>query len=233
MKVQETIHHFLDGNDPGMPAELQAHCGECASCQSLVHAAFLLRHGTQKFPTPSLPSAWTDKMVNLLLADVEASRSHSWLRRYAFWFALTASFLGAIAVLAWSMKGQLGPHVVSQVSTKQDAPVILPPAKNTDVSPVSVDQSLSEARSMVVSLTRRTADDAVEPTRRLLPTDAPSAPMPVQDTLPKSMEPAAQSLEEIRHGASSSFEPMANSAVRAINMFWNEVPPKPERKPDF
>jgi hypothetical protein len=154
------------------------------------------------------------------------------LRRTLAWLTVAAALLIAVVAMRpwspsgywqqWTSRPQPNPPVVVERNREQTAP------------PISVDGSLSEAKSMVVSLTRRTADETVEPTRKLLPIEAPASPLAVKDKLPKAIEPATQSLEEIRQGASSGLEPMANSARRAINMFWREVtPPTSERKPDF
>jgi hypothetical protein len=50
---------------------------------------------------------------------------------------------------------------------------------------------------------------------------------------PKAMNPAAQSLEEVRQGAASGLEPVAHSARRALSMFLDMPPLDRDRKPEF
>ncbi|MFL5341323.1 MAG: hypothetical protein ACJ8F7_14350, partial [Gemmataceae bacterium] len=76
---------------------------------------------------------------------------------------------------------------------------------------------------------RRTADQTIEPTRKLLPEQIETPNLISADLLPQALDPAAHSLEEIRHGAAVGFEPVANSARRAVSMFLRE-PPDAERK---
>jgi hypothetical protein len=76
----------------------------------------------------------------------------------------------------------------------------------------------------VLALARRTADGAVQPTRLLVP-NASEAPSMQSEPWQPAVEPAAQSLAEVGHGAAASFEPVASSAKRAVNLFWRELPP--------
>src|SRR5579864_626264 len=217
--VQEALQRYMDGGNGDLSPELLTHRSVCPNCLSQYQAATLLRGAAKRVPCPSLGSAWTDAAVAAIWADTAARsqpRRAPW--RVGAWLTIAAALLLAVGV--WKPWQQ---HEIVREGT----------LARTSTPPLYVDKGLDEARTLVVDLTRRTADGAVPPTRNLIPAEVPASPLAVKDSLPRAVEPAAESLEEIRHGAASGLEPMANSARRAFAMFLNEVPAlPPERKPD-
>jgi hypothetical protein len=83
-----------------------------------------------------------------------------------------------------------------------------------------VRDALAQSGSDVMALARRTADEAVGPTRLFVPKALEAPPTPAEP-----WQPAAESLQDVRQGAVASFEPVASSAKRAANLFWRELPP--------
>jgi hypothetical protein len=222
-QVQDALQRFLDGGECALSPELQAHRSVCPSCLSEYHAAILLRPAVGRLASPSPSPAWTNATVTAVMAASAPrvqQRRLAW--RIAAWAAVAAALLLGLANWRpWSES------TIVREGTIARAPV------DNSASPVYVDKGLSEARSLMAELTRRTADGAVQPTRNLLPTEAPPSPLAVRETLPHAVEPATESLADIRQGAASGLEPVANSARRAFAMFLREVPAlPPERKPD-
>jgi hypothetical protein len=109
--------------------------------------------------------------------------------------------------------------------------------KETDSPPVSVAgrenpapetpstrESVTEAGEAVASLSRRASEETMEQTRLLWPVAA--APLSFEGIdLQTPLEPPAQSLREAGQNVSSGLEPVTNSARRAVNLFWRELPP--------
>jgi hypothetical protein len=88
----------------------------------------------------------------------------------------------------------------------------------------SLRESVTEASSAVVNLTRRTADETVGSTRLLLPVVVASAPTD-DPAVPSPMDPPVRSLREAGQGLSAGLEPVTSSAKRALDLFLREVPP--------
>jgi hypothetical protein len=79
--------------------------------------------------------------------------------------------------------------------------------------------NFAEAGSALAGLTRRAAAETVDNGRVLVP------PVEVPLVLDIRLEPAARPLDVARQGLSEGFEPVATSARRAVNMFWQDLPP--------
>src|SRR5206468_3352732 len=103
----------------------------------------------------------------------------------------------------------------------------------TPTQAVPMSDHLAAAGSAIASLTKRTADEAVEPTRKLLPDQVEAPSLYVADRFPRAIDPAAQSLQEVRQGAAAGLEPVTTSARRAFSMLRREFTPDPDRKRDF
>ena len=218
-QVQEALQRYLDNGEGDFSPELQAHRSACAICQSQFQAAVLLHGAVKRLPSPEPSPVWTNATIAAVLAaSVPGVQHRRMVWTIVAWGTIAAALLLAVGLWRpWSERATVGEGTLAK------APAL----------PVYVDKGVNEARSLVADLTRRTADGAVQPTRNLLPADVPPSPLAVKDSLPRAVEPATDSLEEIRQGAASGLEPMANSARRAFAMFLKEVPAlPPERKPD-
>jgi hypothetical protein len=107
-----------------------------------------------------------------------------------------------------------------------------PPAKQplSPEGPASplLDQTLAEAGSTALALTRRTAGLTMAQARQFLPS-ANSLPVPLSG-LPegRSLAPVlgspAQSLRQAGHNMSDGLQPVTTSARRALNLFFREMP---------
>ncbi len=89
-------------------------------------------------------------------------------------------------------------------------------------TPPDFRRDVADAGEAVAALSRRTAADAVEAGRQLIP------------TVPAPWPPALQPpliLDGAGAGLADGFEPVATSARRAAQLFWRELPPT-ERKVD-
>jgi hypothetical protein len=114
---------------------------------------------------------------------------------------------------------------------QQTRPPLRAVSETAEAPPGSLRESVTEASSAVVNLTRRTADETVGSTRLLLPVVVarPPADEPA-GTSP--LDPPVRSLREAGQGLSAGLEPVTSSARRAFDLFLREVPPMDtENKP--
>jgi hypothetical protein len=87
----------------------------------------------------------------------------------------------------------------------------------------SLRDSMAEVGTAVFSLTKRTADETVEQTRIL--TEVLPMPMNVFEAVPPMPEqPIASALEQTSQRVATGFEPVTNSARRALSMLLRENP---------
>jgi len=134
--------------------------------------------------------------------------------------ALAASVLMAVAAYAfWPRSTNV------DTSTPQNEPIMAERSVKPAPSVPSLRDSVAEAGSAVVSLTRRKADDTVEQTRLLLAMPMPDPALDGTSTLQETLDPPARSLREAGHGVTAGLEPVTNSARRAVNLFLRELPP--------
>lgn len=223
--VEAALQTFLDGNAVDLVAATSAHCAVCLNCRDFVRAATHLQRTIPLLPRAAANPAVVDRIVAAVMADSVASRRAPFdARRVWIWAAIAASLLltaGALTIRLWPVGPQLPLHSAPDFAhVKPETP------------PALRDQ-LADAGTAVVSLTRRTADQAVEPTRKLFPDGLGGKSLDVVGQLPKTMDPAVQSLQQVRQGAESGFEPVAHSARRALSMFLDMPPLERDRKPDF
>jgi hypothetical protein len=213
---QDGVQRFLDGTVPAFPADLQAHATTCGDCRSSYQTVQALQNGLKRFAKVTPSANWTDRTVAAVLSQgLSENSTRLLIRRIVPWLAVAAALL--LAVMLWR-----------PWSPRQSAPVANAPGSP---APILVDKSLDEARSAVVGLTRRAADETVKPPLKLLPAELPSPALAARDPLPGAIDPAAQSLEEIRQGAASGLEPMRNSAMRAFAIFTPHVPANKKHDP--
>lgn len=210
--------HLLD-DEPALAAQadrtaLSSHCAACADCAEWTAAAQQLREGLAARRSPSPSPGLTER----LLTAVQRDRRRRRLRRYAG-VALAACLLLATAAVLVSGVGRSRSVAVREGAARQLA------ARPTE----SVDDHLSRAGAALVSLTRRTADE-VEPTVSLL--SLPPAPrLAASVAWPPALGPAAQPLTDVRQGTAKSFEPVASTTLRALDLFRRQLPRDPDGRP--
>jgi hypothetical protein len=74
----------------------------------------------------------------------------------------------------------------------------------------------------LAALVGRTADEAVEQSRALLPAGLPRQATFDADSL--AIDPSVRSLREAGQGLSAGLEPVTTSARRAVDLFLREMP---------
>jgi hypothetical protein len=213
-ECEERLQLWLDGRAEKSVA-VAGHVATCAACTDRHSAARRLQDGLRLLDPPELPSDFAGRITTQILADRRALRSRR--QRWVVATALAASFLLAVT---------LG---YSKFANWNAAPV---PVETAPIAKVQKDplpapsprDSVAEAGEAVASLSRKATDETVEQTRLLWPVAA--APFSFEGVdLQTPLEPPAQSLREAGHNVSSGLEPVADSAKRAMNLFWRDLPP--------
>lgn len=234
--IDAAVQTLLDGESVILSADLENHRTACAVCRATWQAALDLQRGLRLCAPPAIPASLTERWASTVVEDGLVSIARARLeRRLIPWVVVAASVIVAVVLLRpWSSSGPLGTTFVSH-PPQPPGPGIVPPADYAKGAAPSLDlrNRLEEAGNAVASLTRRTADETVEPTRRLFPDQVATPSLSVADDLPKALDPAAQSLEEVRQGAVAGLEPMATSARRAFSMLLQVPGSSAERKSDF
>jgi predicted anti-sigma-YlaC factor YlaD len=220
-EFQNGLQRFLDGEAAALGPACDHHRIECASCRSDYLAAVRLARGLRLRARPDSPTGWTDRLVAAVIADVTRPSARGATRRIVEALLVAACLLLAVA---------MGLHFARSRNEPVPAPRELVAVPGP--GPMTIEKSLADAGSAVASLTRRTADETIEPARKLISSAADSAALRV-DPIPDMMDPANQSLTQIRQGAALGFEPVANSARRAVSLFFRDLPLDGERKPDL
>jgi hypothetical protein len=247
------LQQRLDGAPVPDQVALDRHLAECAECRSLHAAAGRLEEGLSLLPSPAQPDGLNDRIVRALLAERRAARRFR--RRVLVATSLAAGLLvvalglylrprsdespGVLDRIQGYVSAIFGPRMTLPASSHGPPPAPLPgwvdrelDEMQRNATPPSLQASVSEAGSAVVSLTRRTADETVGQGRMLLPDMVPVPDDASPEVVRQTIDPAAQSLREARQGAAVSFEPVTTSARRAVGLFLREVPgadadPKP------
>jgi hypothetical protein len=218
LACETLLQDRLDGapSDPN-GAALAGHLASCPVCRERYAAATRLEEGLRLLPPPALPSGMCRRLVAAVLAERRGR-----LRRQR-WARVAVGLAAAVLVFVLLDK-------------QRPQPLSLPPSSPREVvvadAPTgSLRESVTEASSAVVNLTRRTADETVGNTRLLLPMMVTSASMD-EAPMPSPMDPPVRSLREAGQGLSAGLEPVTSSAKRAFDLFLREVPPmETENKP--
>jgi hypothetical protein len=196
------------------------HAAGCPDCRALAAATRRLLDAAPHVAGP--PPGLSDRIVAAALWDRRVRRR----RRFAgaALAAVAASLLIAGGAVYYSRPVPNGGPDVAQ------APPTPPPApKVPEAPPPRVSDEFAEAGSAVVAITRKATDQAVAPTRTLLPPPGVVS-VPVADALP-GIEPAAESLAGVPEAARSGIEPVADKTRRAVNLFLRDVGIGQQAKP--
>lgn len=211
---QQLLQERLDGLPIREPAELEKHLAGCAACRGLHAAAGRLLEGLRHLKPPAPPAGLQDVIVREVLADRQARLVFR--RRLIAVSAVAAGLLLAVATMFTLVQQPTGPTIVvvpTPATPKvPDTPVV--------ARKPSLRGSVADAGEAFVSLTRRTANETIAPTRLLVPEKVPASlpEVPAIETpMPSVWTGAGQ-------GVSSGLEPIANSARRAFSMLRRENP---------
>ncbi len=206
------LQEWLDGERDALAEPFQAHRRACTACASDYRAALALLQGLRNRVAPSLPGDKIDRLVNVILSDdISPAKRPSQVWRQ---LALVAAAAACLA-LAFLIGKQL----------RRAPSVIQPKTPDTSLAkreqPFSVDQSIADAGSTLLDFSRKSRPN-LHP-ENWLPTKVKSTEHWLDEQLPDPIEPAAQSLSDIRQGAESGLEPMANTARRAFALFTRDL----------
>jgi len=215
VEFEECIQRMLDGPSSADTAPVAEHIASCPPCSQLYAAARRLQEGLGLQCAPRVPHDFATQTV----AAIVAERIQRQRRRWYATIALAASLL--LAVLAgyrWFHDSQPNALPSSPIA---DSDTVLPKESASTSSPR---ERVAGAGEAVASLSRKATEETVEQTRLLWP--VATAPISFDGIdLQTPLEPPAQSLREAGQGVSAGLEPVANSARRAMNLFWRDLPP--------
>lgn len=200
----QTVQAVLDGDLPA-DALSDGHGSICPTCRQHAAAAAALLAGFQREPGPIASPKFADRVV---WAALRERRVRTFRRRAAGGLAIAAGLMAAVVLT----RPTIPP------SPQSDGRDLVASA----VPPIRASEQLSEARSALASLSSRTADEAIAPTRTLFASlEAP--PLPAGLDVPTEVEPAVASLAGMPQAAWAGFAPLANSTRRAVNLFLRDT----------
>jgi hypothetical protein len=101
--------------------------------------------------------------------------------------------------------------------------VVKAPDLEPSVPSVNLRDSVAQAGSAMASLTSRTADETMAKTKALLPAVVDPS-FSTLDSQPLTGTPA-RSLRDTGESVTAGLEPVADSARRAVSLFFRELPP--------
>jgi hypothetical protein len=196
--------------------ELEQHLVGCRSCLELHMAASRLIEGLALLSRPEPVSDLSERIHHRVLQVRRQSR-----RRLAVAAALAASML--LAFMLYSRRTNLV-EAPGPATERADSTV---PRRS---APLPLNENALEVGHAVASLAQRTADEAVDPSRLLLPFISQSdmtqpqtvAKADSREATSAQNEPA-NTLQEFTLGVSQGLEPVTKSARRALDLFLREV----------
>jgi hypothetical protein len=199
-----------------------AHCPECAA--RLRDADRLLLALKQQAPLPVPVSLQARLMQSVLLDQQQRARPRLLGRARVGSAALLAALLllAVASYLLWYRSSE-GPRVVQGPRLDQEPRVVLDPPVEPPLLPPESElpwrHNMQRAGQVMASLTVRTAGEAVESTSSLWPMSGVEWPS-VQ--LPPT--PPVEPLRSAGQRLSAGLEPVTDSARRAMNRFWRDLP---------
>jgi predicted anti-sigma-YlaC factor YlaD len=210
-EFQHLIQRRLDGDFNLGSAGLDAHLASCASCRRLDAAAHRLEAALGLVTAAAPPSGLASRLVTRVLAERRARM------RYRRGLLAGAAAAGIVLVALSSYSRLGGPaSKPAPIQTANARPHAQP--RTT----VSLQASVREVGTALAALVGRTADEAVEQSRALLPTGLPGQAVFDADSL--ALDPPVRSLREAGQGLSAGLEPVTSSARRAVDLFLREMP---------
>jgi predicted anti-sigma-YlaC factor YlaD len=217
-EIHQLLQRRLDGEPITDRGELGRHLADCPACRDLFASAQRLQECLQSLTSPVPPVDLSQRILGRWLEERRAQAR--WRRRLLTGVAVAAALL--LAVFLGYLRR---PARDDQPASSQPVPMV----KN-DGTPgpataePSLNQSVEEARSALVALVNRTADETLGPGKALLPTALPVSPLPAPDAWQQTLEPPVESLREAQQNVALGLEPVTNSARRAVNLFLREMP---------
>lgn len=210
---EELLQRHLDG-DPS--SGLRRHLLGCPHCAASHQAIDRLLAGVAQLSSPASPPYLGDSLTRTLLAEAKQQQARRWRRRV--FFAGFAAAAAALLLTIWAWRplsrspGENGKGETSVVQIESPA----------DPAPPLRD-SMARAGEAVAKLTNRTANDAVDRSRTLVPLmNGPAEPLTSVSTGPDPQ--LDKPLREAAGGVSNGLAPVAESARRAVGLFLRDLP---------
>jgi hypothetical protein len=180
----------------------------CPACAEWAVAAGRLDHGLRLRAAPAPPAYLADRIVARLRAR------H---RRIRLFFAA-----GIIAAAATVLLAVWFTFPAFRAPTPAGPPIVAKaPDPESPMPSVNLRDSVAQASSAMASLTTRTADETMAKTKALLP--GVVEPSLAKRNLPPPAP--ARSLRDTGESVTAGLEPVADSARRAVSLFYRELPP--------
>lgn len=217
-ECQDLLQMCFDQRRLTVPAGAQEHVRECDACRGNFAAAHALFAGLAQLTAPEPPVTMSAKVAAAVLADRRVRRRIAAYRWYAT-VSLAACVLLLVAI------GWLMPRPQETTIVQNPGPNKIEPKSE----PTPLARSADDAQNAVASLTR----SVTETTKSRLKVFLPETPSKIEDVLPPfpdmgesdpAIDPAAQSLKQAGMSVAQTFEPVAQTAVRAFDFFAREMP---------
>jgi hypothetical protein len=232
-EFQELLQQRLDGEPIADSGEMDRHRTTCASCRELEMLASRMTKALKARANLSPSKQLSDQIVSQVLADLDSQQT----RRRMVRRALSVSSLAAGLLLAvflgsswWGNRYRPNSQGLSTVAQKADQPALGqgPNAPRSAVVASRPPLNLQEAGSTLVALVNRTADETVGQSRVLLPQKVPTPDLTVVDNWQPAL--SSQAIRDAQDGVAVGFEPVTDSARRAVSLFLRELSPTEMQK---
>jgi hypothetical protein len=214
--AHDLLQQTLDGSPMESPEWLE-HLRHCAECRALATAGRRLQDGLRLLTAPLPPPELAERIAERLLQDRRRARRRL-RQRWAIGVALAASLLLALTLRLSSLVP------TRSVGTPSEAMVKNPSSGARQAAP-TLRESAAELGEVFAELSNETAQETVGQTRRWV-SNVPNPALPMVDLA--TMGPSTHPLREASEGLSESLEPVATSAVRAVDLFLRELPMETE-----
>lgn len=224
-RTDDCVEHerlVLSVFDRELPASVleSVHARECPECQRRNREAIWFLQAIHEVATVqdvTLPGSLADRVVPLVV-PTNRTRNRGW--RLTTTITALAASVAVVAIVSWGRFNfrdePATPRDLARTAPMNDRPSV------SDEPVIRVSEQVGDVREMLASLTRRTATEAIGPAETLLPRESPSVNLSPR-LLPADAEPSLSALAEVPKVASSSLEPLTNSAERAYQLFLRDV----------
>ncbi len=203
---QALLQQRLDGTEPESPRAYEEHLRSCPDCAALDGAARCLVEGLRLMTPPAPPASLARQTLSRVLKQRRRRRGR---RRVVVPLAVAACLLVAILARLYWVPAPTPPR-------SQPEPVARP--QEPPPEPVGIRESVAEAGQAVASWTKGRAEEAVSEARWLMPR------VETKNLMTPELEPPARTLRQAGAGVRAGLEPVKDSARRAVDLFFREVP---------
>jgi hypothetical protein len=209
LESQQLVQMLLDGESiAAAREELEQHLCACSSCREMHRTARRLQDCIRYLKPPMPRPGSPERIRAAILAEHRRTRRR---RQAVRVFAVAASLVIAV----------MGGVYLSRIENPPGSTELIAPSRRKP----SLQENVAEAGALVVSLTRRTADETLENTKLLIPSGTNDRTLGGAPDIGNPFEMTFQSLQIVENGVAAGFEPVATSARRAVDLFVREMAP--------